>query len=180
MSKSMSRDFDLAFDKMVVGKLDRLKQSLNRQGQTLGLAESCTGGLLSSWISSQAGASSYFKGAVVSYSGEVKNQVLGLPQHILECMGEVSLPVAQRMAMGTRQLLKVDWALSITGIAGPTGGTKEKPVGFVCFGLCGPGVDKKEQKYFDQKGDDKETKLGRREIQFQSALYALDLLLTTL
>ena len=76
------------------------------------------------------------------------------------------------MARGAREMLGADWTLSITGVAGPDGGTAEKPVGTVCFALCGPGVEKREQKYFDGG--------ARTEVQFQSAFYALELLLETL
>lgn len=152
--------------------LRELAQWFSNRRKTLGLAESCTGGLLSSWISSQPGVSSFFRGAVVSYSGEVKASVLGVPHYAIESYGEVSIPVAQFMARGAAQALGADWALSITGIAGPSGGSKEKPVGTVCFALYGPGVEKRVQKYFDGK--------ERTEVQFQSAFYGLELLLATL
>jgi PncC family amidohydrolase len=149
-----------------------LKRWFESHGKTLGFAESCTGGLLSSWLTSQAGVSSFFRGSIISYSGKIKEKVLGVPRHILQCLGEVNLPVALCMAKGARKVLEVDWALSITGVAGPTGGTKDKPLGFVCFALCGPGIDRVEQRYFDGK--------ERMEVQFQSASYGLELLLTTL
>ena len=143
-----------------------------RRGQSLGLAESCTGGLLSSWITSQPGVSSYFAGSVVGYSGAAKVGLLGVPRYALKSYGEVSVPVALYMARGARKALNCHWSLSITGVAGPSGGSGDKPVGTVCFALCGPGVEKREKKYFD--GDD------RVKIQYQSACYALELLLTTL
>ncbi|MCB0422809.1 MAG: CinA family protein, partial [Bdellovibrionales bacterium] len=97
----------------------------------LSLAESCTGGLLSSWIAAQAGVSAFFQGAVVSYAGSVKVGVLGVTRQTLESCGEVSTDVAAEMAAGVCQRMNSDWAVSITGIAGPTGGTEDKPVGTV-------------------------------------------------
>ena len=142
------------------------------RNQSFGLAESCSGGLLSTWITSQPGVSSFFCGSVVSYASSVKEDLLGVPRYALESYGEVSVPVALYMARGARAALNCHWSLSITGVAGPSGGSEEKPVGTVCFALCGPGVEKREQRYFD--GGD------RAEIQYQSAFYALEFLLTTL
>lgn len=153
-------------------RVGELKCWFESHGRTLGLAESCTGGLLSSWVTSQPGVSSFFRGSIVSYSGRIKEKILEVPRHVIQCLGEVSLPVALCMAKGARKVLEVDWALSITGVAGPTGGTKEKPVGFVCFALCGPGIERVEQRHFDGK--------DRTEIQFQSASYGLEFLLTNL
>ncbi len=140
--------------------------------QSLALAESCTGGLLSSWITSQVGVSSFFKGSVVSYAGSVKEEILEVPRYALESFGEVSLPVARYMAQGVRKALKSHWSLSLTGVAGPGGGSKDKPVGTVCFALCGPGVEKQIQRYFDGT--------GRADIQYQSAFYALEFLIEAL
>lgn len=172
MNKKES-NWRLASDFLEIEKrVKELKSWFESQGRTLGFAESCTGGLLSSWVTSQAGVSSFFRGSIISYSGRIKEKVLGVPRHTLQCLGEVNLPVALCMAKGARKVLEVDWALSITGVAGPTGGTKEKPLGFVCFALCGPGIERVEQRHFDGK--------DRTEIQFQSASYGLELLLTSL
>lgn len=157
---------------LVAERINLLSQWFWDRGKTLGLAESCTGGLLSSWIASQPGVSSFFRGSVVSYAGGVKEALLEVPRYAIESYGEVSLPVATFMARGAREMLGADWTLSITGVAGPDGGTEEKPVGTVCFALCGPGVEKRVQKYFDGG--------ARTEVQFQSAFYALELLLETL
>lgn len=109
---------------------------LREQGATLGLAESCSGGLLSSQLVDFAGSSDYLLHGVVSYSNQAKAQLLGVPAGMLEQYGAVSMPTAQAMASGARRLLDSDYALAITGIAGPDGGSAEKPVGTVAFALC--------------------------------------------
>ncbi len=108
------------------------------KGQTLAAAESCTGGALSAKFTAMNGASSYFMGGVVSYSNEVKNQVLGVRAEDLEKYGAVSEPVARQMAEGVRRVCGTTWGVSTTGIAGPTGGTPEKPVGTVWMAVAGP------------------------------------------
>lgn len=115
---------------------------------TLGLAESCTGGLLSQLITENSGASAYFKGGVCSYSNAIKERLLGVPSEDLRVHGAVSDRVAQMMAEGARAALDVDLALSITGIAGPSGGTVDKPVGVVHFGLAGSFETVTEKKIF--------------------------------
>lgn len=98
-------------------------------------AESCTGGLLASMITDIAGASSVFELGVVSYSNEVKRRLLGVPQEILESFGAVSYQTAEAMAKGVCELNGADYGVGITGIAGPGGGTPEKPVGLVYFSI---------------------------------------------
>ena len=108
-------------------------------GQTVAVAESCTGGGLGARLTALAGSSAYVVGGVISYSDAVKRDVLGVDAEVLRRHGAVSGPVAERMATGARELLGSDWALSITGIAGPGGGSPEKPVGLVYVGVAGPG-----------------------------------------
>jgi nicotinamide-nucleotide amidase len=103
------------------------------QGHHLGLAESCSGGLLAARITSNPGASSYLAGSVVAYSNEAKVDLLGVDPKLIEEHGAVSPEVAEAMARGALERFGADVAVSITGIAGPDGGTKEKPVGYVCF-----------------------------------------------
>ncbi|MGL4518509.1 MAG: CinA family protein [Phocaeicola sp.] len=98
---------------------------------TLVTAESCTGGILSSTITSISGSSSYFKGGVVAYSNEAKVNVLGVDAELIETHGAVSEEVAVAMAQGVKKLLNSDCALATTGIAGPRGGVPDKPVGTV-------------------------------------------------
>ncbi len=103
------------------------------RGRKLGLAESCSGGLLAARITNTPGASEYLTGSVVSYSNEAKVKLLGVDPQLIEEHGAVSPQVAEAMAHGALQRFAADVAVSVTGIAGPDGGSKEKPVGYVCF-----------------------------------------------
>jgi len=111
---------------------------LREQGQSLAVAESCTGGLLSHRITEVPGSSDVFIGGIVAYSNAVKEQELSVPRAILEQHGAVSEPTARAMAEGVRARLGSYWGIGITGIAGPTGGTPEKPVGLVYISLSDP------------------------------------------
>ncbi len=111
-------------------------ERLRARGMTLAVAESCTGGLLGSRITDVPGSSDYFAGGVIAYSNRAKESVLGVPADLLARHGAVSREVALAMARGARRLLGADVALSTTGIAGPTGGTPEKPVGLVYVALA--------------------------------------------
>lgn len=104
---------------------------LKEKNKTLALAESCSGGLLSHLLTNISGSSGYFKVGVVSYSNENKASFLKIPAGLITSFGAVSKPVALKMAKNIRCLAKADIGISITGIAGPTGGTKDKPVGLV-------------------------------------------------
>lgn len=116
----------------LVGKL------LKGRHCTVATAESCTGGKVASLITSVSGSSEYYKGSVVSYCNEVKANVLGVSRADLEKYGAVSSTVAEQMAVGVRRLLKTDYAVATTGIAGPTGGSDEKPVGTVWIAVATP------------------------------------------
>jgi nicotinamide-nucleotide amidase len=102
-------------------------------GRTVAVAESCTGGLLAGRLTKRPGASEYFKGGVVSYSNEAKADLLGVDPALIESKGAVSPEVAEAMCDGALERFDADVACSITGVAGPDGGTEEKPVGYVCF-----------------------------------------------
>ncbi|MGN6254666.1 MAG: competence/damage-inducible protein A [Solirubrobacterales bacterium] len=102
-------------------------------GRRLGLAESCSGGLLAARVTDLAGASEYFAGGVVAYSNEAKAELLGVDPELIEAKGAVSPEVAEAMAIGALERFDGDVAVSVTGIAGPGGGSEEKPVGYVCF-----------------------------------------------
>jgi nicotinamide-nucleotide amidase len=108
-------------------------------GRTIATAESCTGGLLAARLSARAGASAYFKGAIVAYSDEVKVAQAGVPNELIGAHGAVSEQVAEALADGARSRMKADIGVGITGIAGPSGGTEEKPVGLVWLSVSGPG-----------------------------------------
>lgn len=151
-------------------QVQRIYERLADRGQTIGFAESCTGGLLSATLATQAGISKVFLGSVVCYHSNVKCDLLEVPRTLIQAIGEVSTPVALQMASGARRVLKTDWALAITGIAGPTGGTAEKPVGLVCFALVGPGISETRIEKFGQDGGP----LPQREF-VQSSAVALSL-----
>lgn len=111
-------------------------KTLTERDLTLATAESCTGGTIASQLTAQAGASAYFKGGVVAYSNEVKECALGVQHSTLEAHGAVSEETAREMAEGVRKRLGADLAIATTGIAGPDGGTKEKPVGTVWIAVA--------------------------------------------
>ncbi len=115
-----------------------LGAALLQRKQTLAIAESCTGGLAGSLVTAESGSSTWFLGGLVTYANEVKRDMCDVPQTMLDQHGAVSEPVASALAQGVRKKLKADWAASITGIAGPTGGSDDKPVGTVWIGVCGP------------------------------------------
>ena len=111
---------------------------LRAQDSTVAVAESCTGGLLGAAFTAVAGSSDVFQGGIITYTNQAKHELLDVPQSDLDQFGAVSEPVARAMAEGARKKLHSEWALSTTGIAGPGGGTPEKPVGMVFVGLAGP------------------------------------------
>ncbi len=126
----------------VVGK------SLREQRRTLAVAESCSGGLICHRVTNISGSSDYFQGGVVTYSNRAKMDLLGVAADILEQQGAVSPETAAAMARGVKDLFQADYGLAVTGIAGPTGGTPEKPVGLVFMGLAGPrGVDTRSHQF---------------------------------
>jgi nicotinamide-nucleotide amidase len=111
-------------------------QKLTAMGRTLATAESCTGGTIASRLTALAGASAYFKGGIVAYSNEVKESVLGVRHETLAAYGAVSEETVREMVEGVRFRLDSDYAIATTGIAGPTGGTPDKPVGTVWVAVC--------------------------------------------
>jgi len=108
---------------------------LRKKGWTLSIAESCTGGLINDRITDIPGSSDYFMGGMVTYSNESKARHLGVPLDDIKRFGAVSPQVAKKMAQGVQKAFGTTFGLSTTGVAGPTGGTKEKPVGLVYIGL---------------------------------------------
>ncbi|MDI6774278.1 MAG: CinA family protein [Verrucomicrobiota bacterium] len=109
---------------------------LTRQGLTLAVAESCTGGLIGQRITSVSGSSAYFRGGIVAYANDLKRKLLGVPAALLQAQGAVSRAVAAAMAAGVRTRCGADVSLAITGIAGPGGGAPGKPVGLVYVGVA--------------------------------------------
>jgi nicotinamide-nucleotide amidase len=114
---------------------------LRPRGQTVATAESCTGGLLAGSLTDVPGSSNWFMEGFVTYANDAKIARLGVPPGLIERHGAVSPEVAEAMAAGARRVTGCDWAIAVTGIAGPDGGTAEKPVGLVWFGLARPGGD---------------------------------------
>ena len=110
-------------------------RQFTEKGMTLGTVESLTAGLIAATVADVSGASAVLMGGVVSYDPRVKHEVLGVSQEVIDTVGVVSEACALQMADGARKLLKVDVALSATGVAGPTGGTAENPVGTVWLGV---------------------------------------------
>ena len=113
-------------------------KALVARGQTIGTAESCTGGKIAALLSKHPGSSAFYKGSVVSYANSVKEQVLGVRAEDLEQYGAVSEPVVKQMAEGARHVLGTDYAVATSGVAGPDGGTEEKPVGTVWIAIATP------------------------------------------
>lgn len=151
--------------------LHTLIQALRLQKLTLSFAESCTGGRLSATLAAVPGVSDIFMGSVVCYANEVKESLLGVRRDSIEKFGAVSSEVSIQMAQGVRAKLKTNLSLSVTGIAGPTGGSIEKPVGTVWFAISGPDIALSQRQQFS--GD-------RQAIQQQSVDFALDFLLKVL
>ena len=131
------------FSEFIFGENDdtlpsTLINELLKRKESLVFAESCTGGLLSSSITSIAGSSKVFKGSIISYSNELKQSLLNISEDLLKRYGAVSEEVAEAMATNAKEKLKSDWSIAISGIAGPSGGSKEKPVGLVYIAIAGP------------------------------------------
>jgi PncC family amidohydrolase len=147
---------------------DKVVAAMMRRGVTCATAESCTGGGVGFALTSVAGSSSVFLGGVTSYANSVKTGVLGVSPETLQSVGAVSPEVASQMASGVKRLLGSDYAVSLTGIAGPGGGSAEKPVGLVWFGLASPDGVKTESRVF--QGD-------RAAVRAAAVEHALELLL---
>jgi PncC family amidohydrolase len=142
--------------------------SLASAGLTLSTAESCTGGQFAAAVTGVPGSSAVFIGGVVAYSNSVKQALLGVPAEVLERHGAVSEECARAMALGCQYGFATDWSISTTGIAGPDGGTSEKPVGLVWFGWArAGGWVRTGQRVFS--GD-------RGEVQRQSVVHSLAVL----
>jgi len=141
-------------------------RSLVAHESTLALAESCTGGMAGELLTTVPGSSAYFRGGVMAYANEVKQQVLGVKTETIGTFGAVSEPVAREMAEGAQKMCGSTLAVGITGIAGPAGGTPEKPVGTVCFAVVGPGTPRMVTKLFAG---------NREQVRRAAAYFGLDL-----
>ena len=146
----------------------RVLQMARERGIRLASAESCTGGRIGAALTAIPGSSDCYQGGVIAYQNAVKETLLGVPAQLLLVHGAVSEPVARSMAQGARKALDADWAVSTSGIAGPGGGSEEKPVGLVCMGIAGPQGDFAYRHIFSGT---------REQIQSQSVYTVLELLL---
>jgi PncC family amidohydrolase len=140
---------------------------LRQQEATLATAESCTGGLIGHLVTNVPGSSDYYLGGVIAYANQVKQERLGVLQETLSSTGAVSREVALQMAEGVRRLLGTDYGLAVTGIAGPAGGTPDKPVGLTYVALAGPAIARCERHVWDQD------RLGNKMATAQRALQML-------
>ena len=127
---------ELVFSRGDMPLAEALGEALRAAGRTLATAESCTGGLVGKLLTDAPGASDFYRGGWVAYDNGMKTSRLGVEADLLEAHGAVSEPVAAAMAEGARELADVDFAVAVTGVAGPAGGTADKPVGTVCFALA--------------------------------------------
>ncbi|MDT8435958.1 MAG: CinA family protein [Gemmatimonadota bacterium] len=140
---------------------------------TLAVAESCTGGALGAAITAVPGASTGFVGGIIAYADGLKSDLLGVDAEILRVRGAVSEEVARAMARGARRAARADWALAVTGVAGPGGGSPGKPVGTVWLAVAGPGCDDAEARLLRADG-------GREAVRAAAVDGALRLLLARL
>ncbi len=159
----LKEDFYGEDEDSLEGVLGRL---LKKFGLTIGTAESCTGGLVANLITNVSGSSEYMIGGVIAYANRIKEELLGVRRSTLKSFGAVSQNTAQEMALGIRRLLKVDVGISTTGIAGPTGGTPEKPMGLVYMGISIGTKTVVEKRIFSG---------NRLEVKMKSALTLLDI-----
>lgn len=146
-----------------------LLEKLRSEGKSIAGAESCTGGLIAALLTAVPGSSDVVRGAVVSYTCEVKHAVLHVPDETIEAYGVVSEEVAASMVQGAASLMEADTAYSVTGVAGPGGGSEETPVGTVCFGFLKNGAVTTATRHFE--GD-------RDAVRSQAAQFVLSTLLT--
>jgi len=157
------------FDLVVLDSAEHLLAVCKRKNLTVATAESCTGGLVAGAISAISGSSSVLDRGYVTYSNRAKEEMLGVTPTALESHGAVSREVAEEMAKGARARANVDLAVSVTGIAGPTGGTPDKPVGLVHFAAASRGG--RLLVHEEQYGD-----VGRSQVRRLSLLQALAML----
>ena len=161
-------------DRILVGKIGAI---LRQNGQTLSIAESCTGGLVGMLLTSEPGSSEWFAGGVIAYADRVKTDLLGVPSDMIQEFGAVSNEVAAAMANGIRCLTGTDYSLAVSGIAGPTGQTREKPVGTVCMAVDSVGSCTTVMKHFSHSNPHSHQ---REVVRKKSASYLLAMLYSRL
>ena len=151
--------------KNITKMIEKIIKELKRKEETITFAESCTGGRIAAAFTSVSGASSILNGSCVTYSNQIKHQWLGVELQVLENYGAVSQECVSQMLDGIQKMAQSDYAIAVSGIAGPTGGTNIKPVGTVYIGILTP--HKKEIHHCIFKGN-------REEIQVQSTQFAIE------
>lgn len=166
---TIDRDWPLCYDSGMASKLEQLAEALRAAGLKLATAESCTGGLVGGALTSVPGSSAWYLGGVVAYAHEVKSALLGVPESVLARYGAVSPQTARAMAQGVLERTGADVAVSVTGIAGPGGGTARKPVGLVYIGLARKGRRAVAQRFLSNA----ETREGVREETVRKAIGAV-------
>lgn len=124
-----------------VSVVEQVAEALKERGLTVSVAEACTSGLIASKLTSVSGSSRYFLGGVLAYANEVKEGVLGVPKGVMVMEGSVSPVTAREMAKGARRVIGTDLAVAATGVMGPTGGTRTKPVGLFFVAVAGEDID---------------------------------------
>ena len=149
--------------------LKQIQKHFLLTGQSLCVVESCTGGLLSFWLTHLPDSSKYFKGGLISYMTEVKVEKLGLDPKKCEREGLVTKNCAESMAQSVRDFFKADWAFSTTGVAGPAKGSLAEPVGKMAFSVVSKNFSKSLVKTFEGP--------KRQDLRYQASLFALDFLL---
>ncbi|HGN1706846.1 TPA: nicotinamide-nucleotide amidase [Providencia rettgeri] len=154
----------------------QIGQKLKEQGKTVTAAESCTGGWIAKVLTDIAGSSDYFQRGFVTYSNEAKHQMIGVKHKSLQQFGAVSQQVVIEMASGALQEAKADFAVSVSGIAGPGGGSTEKPVGTVWFGFA----QKQTNEAISVVAEHRVFQGDRNQVRLQSTGYALEMLLKLL
>ena len=151
--------------KKIYNSVEKIIQKLTKEGQTVSFAESCTGGRIAAAFTAISGASSVLHGSCVTYSNEIKHEWLGVSNETLENYGAVSKQCVAQMLEGIQKLADSDFAIAVSGIAGPSGGTEFKPVGTVYIGLKTPFSQEVYHCHFD----------GPREaVQEQATVYAIE------
>ncbi|SDD64792.1 MULTISPECIES: CinA family protein [Kordiimonas] len=157
------------FNTEILALAEKVLDLARSQGQMIATAESCTGGLIAGALTEIAGSSDVVDRGFITYSNEAKNQMLDVSSESLARFGAVSEAVAKEMAYGAIAASRADVSVAVTGIAGPGGGSAEKPVGLVCFGLCRIGESPIAQSI--QFGD-----IGRSDVRRRTVLTALEML----
>ena len=157
--------------KINYNNIEKIIQKLTEQKQTISFAESCTGGRIAAAFTAISGASNILNGSCITYSNEIKHSWLGVSQKVLDNSGAVSEECVSQMLDGIQKMANSDYAIAVSGIAGPTGGTELKPVGTVYIGILTPSNKEVFHSLFEG---------SREDIQEQSTVFAIEKLAKTL